>query len=139
MIFIFLSHWCEPFSDFYLFTCRIANINSSQLLKDGTTNFIHCFPFSCVSICLAVSGEPVVGVVHNPILGETFTAIRGGGCYVKKATASEKMDSTFGDVNTDTKWRGVRCSVNKNTTSMSKVQDMFLSCIDMHIIAQPDI
>ena len=46
---------------------------------DGTTNFVHNFPFSCVSIALVVKKKPVVGVVHNPHLRETYTAVRGGG------------------------------------------------------------
>ena len=35
---------------------------------DGTTNFVHRFPFSCVCVGLAVDKKAVVGVVHNPIL-----------------------------------------------------------------------
>ncbi len=36
---------------------------------DGTTNFVHGHPFWCVSIGLAVSGQPVLGVVISPPLG----------------------------------------------------------------------
>lgn len=36
----------------------------------GTTNFVHRYPFSCVSIGLTIGKRPVVGVVFNPILGE---------------------------------------------------------------------
>lgn len=46
---------------------------------DGTTNFVHGFPFSCVCIGLLVEKVPVVGVVHNPVLNETFAARLGGG------------------------------------------------------------
>jgi fructose-1,6-bisphosphatase/inositol monophosphatase family enzyme len=46
---------------------------------DGTTNFVHRFPFSCVSIGLAIGKKVVVGVVYNPMMGEMFTAIRGQG------------------------------------------------------------
>ncbi|KAJ3195753.1 hypothetical protein HDU82_002010 [Entophlyctis luteolus] len=49
---------------------------------DGTTNFAHGFPYICISIALAVDGVPVVGVVHNPVLGETYYATVGGGAYV---------------------------------------------------------
>jgi inositol-phosphate phosphatase/L-galactose 1-phosphate phosphatase len=48
---------------------------------DGTTNFVHGFPFVCVSVALAVNHQVVVGVVHNPILHETFTALRGAGAF----------------------------------------------------------
>jgi myo-inositol-1(or 4)-monophosphatase len=44
---------------------------------DGTTNFAHGLPFFCVSIALLVDGEAVVGVVHAPALGWTFSCIGG--------------------------------------------------------------
>lgn len=49
---------------------------------DGTANFVHAFPFSCTSIALCVGGEPVVGVVYNPIIGEFFSAKKGGGAFL---------------------------------------------------------
>lgn len=36
---------------------------------DGTTNFVHGHPFWCVSIGLVANGQPVLGVVHAPVLG----------------------------------------------------------------------
>jgi myo-inositol-1(or 4)-monophosphatase len=49
---------------------------------DGTTNFAHSYPCFAVSIGLAEEGEPVVGVVLNPLTNELFTAIRGEGAYL---------------------------------------------------------
>ena len=46
---------------------------------DGTINFAHGFPFWCVSIALEHRGELVVGVIHNPIAGQTFAATKGQG------------------------------------------------------------
>ncbi|MBI5365726.1 MAG: inositol monophosphatase [Planctomycetes bacterium] len=46
---------------------------------DGTTNFAHGFPNYCVSIALALDGEPLVGVVYQPCLEELFVAVRGRG------------------------------------------------------------
>ncbi|KAG7019374.1 Inositol monophosphatase 1, partial [Cucurbita argyrosperma subsp. argyrosperma] len=46
---------------------------------DGTTNFVHGFPFVCVSIGLTIGKVPTVGVVYNPIIEELFTGIRGKG------------------------------------------------------------
>lgn len=48
---------------------------------DGTTNFVHRFPFVAVSIGLLVNKEPVLGVVYNPILNEMYTAKKGQGSY----------------------------------------------------------
>lgn len=46
---------------------------------DGTANFLRRFPAVGVSVALVEDGRPVVGVVHAPMLGETYAARRGGG------------------------------------------------------------
>jgi myo-inositol-1(or 4)-monophosphatase len=46
---------------------------------DGTTNFAHGFPQFAVSIALEHRDEVIVGVVHDPLRGETFVARRGRG------------------------------------------------------------
>ena len=46
---------------------------------DGTTSFVHRFPFCCVSIALAVEKKLVVGIVYNPVLDELYEATAGGG------------------------------------------------------------
>jgi myo-inositol-1(or 4)-monophosphatase len=46
---------------------------------DGTINFAHGFGFWCVSIGLEHAGELVVGVVHNPLSGDTYSAAKGRG------------------------------------------------------------
>lgn len=46
---------------------------------DGTVNFVHGLPVFAVSMGLWRGGEPLVGIVHAPRLGETFRAVRGGG------------------------------------------------------------
>lgn len=49
---------------------------------DGTTNFRHAYPFFCVSIGLLNYGQPVLGVVFNPVQNELFTAIKGQGAFL---------------------------------------------------------
>lgn len=49
---------------------------------DGTVNFAHGIPIFCVSIAAVRDGEIVCGVIHHPLLGETFTAVRGDGAYL---------------------------------------------------------
>jgi myo-inositol-1(or 4)-monophosphatase len=46
---------------------------------DGTINFAHGFPFWSVSIALEHAGRLVVGVVHNPLTGEMYSAASGSG------------------------------------------------------------
>jgi myo-inositol-1(or 4)-monophosphatase len=46
---------------------------------DGTTNFLHGFPWYAVSIGVLAHGDPVAGVVLNVPTGELFTATAGGG------------------------------------------------------------
>jgi myo-inositol-1(or 4)-monophosphatase len=49
---------------------------------DGTTNYVHGFPFFSVSIALAFRGQVIVGVVYDPSRDELFVAERGKGAYV---------------------------------------------------------
>jgi myo-inositol-1(or 4)-monophosphatase len=45
---------------------------------DGTINYANGIPFFCVSIALVEAGRPVVGVIHDPMRGETFAATDDG-------------------------------------------------------------
>lgn len=49
---------------------------------DGTTNFLYDLPMWAVSIGIADNDGPLVGVVHVPARGETFTAVRGSGAVL---------------------------------------------------------
>ncbi|KAJ2374443.1 hypothetical protein IW150_003099 [Coemansia sp. RSA 2607] len=49
---------------------------------DGTNNFVHHFPYTGISIGLAIGKEPVVGVIYLPILNELYTAARGSGAFL---------------------------------------------------------
>ncbi len=46
---------------------------------DGTTNFAHGLPTFAVSIALEDAGQPVAGVIYDPMRNELFRAIKGGG------------------------------------------------------------
>lgn len=52
---------------------------------DGTTNFLHGYPWYAVSIGALVAGELVGGVVHNAARDEVFSATRGGGAWRRSA------------------------------------------------------
>jgi myo-inositol-1(or 4)-monophosphatase len=49
---------------------------------DGTHNYLRGFPHFCVSIALLEAGEPVIGVVYDPLRDELFTASKGDGAYL---------------------------------------------------------
>ncbi|MBI2956245.1 MAG: inositol monophosphatase [Acidobacteria bacterium] len=62
---------------------------------DGTTNFAHGYPLFAVSLALvsrpgaaqdeAAAGEEIlVGVVHDPVRQETFSATRGEGAWLNQ-------------------------------------------------------
>ena len=48
---------------------------------DGTKEFVEGIPNFVVSIGLVENGIPILGVIHNPINKDTYTAISGGGVF----------------------------------------------------------
>ncbi|XP_057713834.1 inositol monophosphatase 1 isoform X2 [Corythoichthys intestinalis] len=48
---------------------------------DGTTNFVHSFPFVAVSIGFAVNKQVELGVVYSCLQDEMYTARRGKGAF----------------------------------------------------------
>jgi myo-inositol-1(or 4)-monophosphatase len=49
---------------------------------DGTSEFTAGVPEFVVSIGLSVDGVAVLGVLYNPVTGETFSGIRGEGAWL---------------------------------------------------------
>lgn len=60
---------------------------------DGTTNFVHGFPFFCVSIALAYKGEVIIGVIYDPTRDEMFVAEKGKGSYMHGHTNRVSPDT----------------------------------------------
>ena len=66
---------------------------------DGTVNYYYGIPHFCVSIALRVAGEITVGVIHDPMVGETWTVEKGGPAMLngqpiqvsKRATLAESI------------------------------------------------
>ena len=46
---------------------------------DGTTNFLNSIPAWCVVLAVVKEDQTQIGVILDPIHGETFHAVRGGG------------------------------------------------------------
>ena len=71
-----------------------AHISSSALHidTDGTTNFVHGFPFACISIGLIDQKRPVLGVIYNPFLDHLYHGVKGQGSYlVRNGGAPQKL------------------------------------------------
>lgn len=66
---------------------------------DGTVNFFYGIPHFCVSIALRVEGEIVLGVIHDPMVGETWTVEKGGAPMLDgvpiSVSAREKLEDSI--------------------------------------------
>lgn len=64
---------------------------------DGTVNFFYGIPHFCVSIALRVDGEIVLGVIHDPMVGETWTVEKGGAPLLNGKGISTSKRSDIGE------------------------------------------
>ncbi len=62
---------------------------------DGTTNFVHAFPFSCVSIALEVEGQLEAACIFQPSAGRCWTAARGRGARLDGQAIQVSTTSTL--------------------------------------------
>jgi myo-inositol-1(or 4)-monophosphatase len=51
---------------------------------DGTTNYVHGFPYFAVSIGLECDGKLIVGAIYDPTRDEMFLAARGAGATLNR-------------------------------------------------------
>jgi myo-inositol-1(or 4)-monophosphatase len=61
---------------------------------DGTVAYMKGKPWWCIPIAIVEDGRPVAAVIHAPALGETFTAVLGGGAFLngRPISASDTAD-----------------------------------------------
>lgn len=64
---------------------------------DGTYSFVHGVPFYGVLLGVEVEGDPAVGVVNIPALGEMVYAARGLGCYWNGERAQVSQTASLED------------------------------------------
>ena len=85
---------------------------------DGTTNLIHNFCHSAISLALADKGDVIGAIVYQPFSGEMFTAFKGKGAFlngkpISVSSASKLSDSLF-SVGTNRLQRKVRIRIFYN-------------------------
>ena len=64
---------------------------------DGTVNYANGIPFFCVSIGLVEDGVPVVGVVIDPLRGDSYAAAAGGPATLNGETVRASGKAELGD------------------------------------------
>ena len=66
---------------------------------DGTTNLMHDYQHSVVSLALCHQGEIVMGIVYDPFHEEVFSAIKGKGSFLNghpiHVSNAEKLSDTM--------------------------------------------
>ena len=53
---------------------------------DGTTNLMHDYQHSVVSLALCRQKEIVMGIIYDPFHDEVFSAVKGGGSFLNGKT-----------------------------------------------------
>ena len=64
---------------------------------DGTTNFVHGFPWISVSVALWIDNAPAVGVVVDVNTGDEYTAVAGSGARANGSPIEVSSVEDFGE------------------------------------------
>lgn len=116
---------------------------------DGTINFSYGIPLFGVIISVLHKGIPMVGVHHLPILGETYTAISGGGAFLngEKICVSNRSEPAemiigLGDFNCgnseEVQWKGnqkLQQIIAALSSRSLRTKQVGAACIDLAWIA----
>lgn len=87
---------------------------------DGTTNFVHGFPFFCVSIGVSLHGKLVAGAIYHPPLNDLYWCKLGHGAYLGKKRIHVSKTLTLTDSLLTTGF-SVQKSAKKELSPFSKL------------------
>ena len=77
---------------------------------DGTVNYANGIPVFCVSIGLAIGGQPAIGVIYDPVRDEMFSAQAGLGARLDgmpiRHPAKEKLSDCVVSLSLSRRWLG---------------------------------
>lgn len=62
---------------------------------DGTSNYVHGFPYYAVSIAVRHGNELIAGVIYDPTRDETFAATKGEGASLNGAKISTSGETNM--------------------------------------------
>lgn len=96
---------------------------------DGTTNLIHRYCMSAVSLALVENGKSVLGIVYNPFHNELFYAVKGGGAFLNgkpiHVSKTEKMRDALISIGT------MPYDKSDSKEAFELYRRLFLSCVDL--------
>ena len=105
---------------------------------DGTTNLIHDYHRSSISLALFENKEPVIGVIYQPYTKELFWAMKGKGAFLNgepiHVSSVTKMEDTLISVGTAPYHKH---EYGKQT--FEKIYRVFMDCQDIRRIGSAAI
>eukprot|EP00099_Drosophila_melanogaster_P021952 NP_649294.1 uncharacterized protein Dmel_CG9391, isoform A [Drosophila melanogaster] len=111
---------------------------------DGTMNFVHAFPHSCISVGLKVNKVTELGLVYNPILEQRFTARRGHGAFYngrrihvsgQKELGKALVTSEFGTTRDEAKMKVVHENFEKMAKKAHGLRVLGSAALNMSMVA----
>ena len=96
---------------------------------DGTTNLIHDYRASAISLALMDKGETVLGIIYNPYRREMYTAEVGKGCYCNgrqiRVSGAENMENCLISIGTSPYYKEM---TRENFALFEKI---YADCVDI--------
>jgi len=90
---------------------------------DGTSNFMHGLPYFCISVGLAKIGKfessIILGVIHNPIVNETFWAVKRNGAFLIDSLGIQRKMK----VSPNNDYEQLICAIQENCISHHKLKN----------------
>lgn len=113
---------------------------------DGTTNFLHGFPYWSISIGLEKAGVPIAGVVMAPVFNEIFHAERGAGAFLNdrriRVSSRKNLNESFIASGSPSSYRRVTKSpinilqtINKITPKVGTIRCVNSAALDLAYLA----
>ncbi|MFB2563735.1 inositol monophosphatase family protein [Rhizobium sp. IMFF44] len=57
---------------------------------DGTFNFAAGLPVFGTIVAVVANGETIASIIHDPVLGDTLTSMKGGGTFLRRQTGQAR-------------------------------------------------
>jgi myo-inositol-1(or 4)-monophosphatase len=93
---------------------------------DGTVNYLSGIPLWCVSIACEDAAGTLAGVVHDPLRGHTFAAMRGGPTHIDAPVIRSREP---GELAAATIAGGIACATEEEAKRAAKLDKRLFSRI----------